>query len=375
MLHNIVLFFIQIIVIIILNKITQNKTIYDNNKKFLKLTGLDYKFSHEDNNSIIGIKIKFKNFDESSMKILRQRINNIIMNTNNFTAEKVNNKKYIKLLSKEETIKCMLNEEVNSLDELKQKLIDSKIHTLISINNKNGELYVYWNHAIMDGIRMINICQNFLNYDCKISKIPKLELNGNYMLYSIFNTIKLNNLCNYNNNIKPEVYKFKINQNIINEIQNKYNSTFNGAFMKYMLDYLNIDTCLTAMITPGIRTNQFNSYGILPFNYYKLNNAKDIDNKLLKNYGYTFLSNLYLMNYHLLNNNQESNLNIDVLFSGLSFCKEEPKVGNMILDDFEVNIPFQTTPVYIFSLKCKDTIHITVSVVNKEINDKIKEIN
>ena len=354
------------------------RTIYDLDKnKYIKLNGIDYKYAiKKKKDTILGVELIFDNvIDDYHHNLINERFINIIKNDETFILKNIPGSTiYFEKIDFNERKKCIIeNKNINTLDEAKDFISLNNFNKIIVINKHN--VIMYWNHAFMDGMYLKKILSQLLNNNCIISKDVVSVFNP---LLFINSMIKKENLYNHSGFLKknlkePFIYTFKINESVIKSQPDYIN--FNINFTKYILNFLQIDNAIIGTLMPCFfkNKNSFNNFCIMPFIYNNKFNTNDIKKKQINNYFYTLFTNLYLNNYENIDLfDYNINFDIDILFSGLSICKNNAQIGNLNITNINSDLPRISSKINVLSLKIKDEIHITLTIMDNNIANIIR---
>ena len=348
---------------------------FEDKSKYLKLKGIDYL-----HNSYVGtlkspemiFRIQMGNANKRDIEVLKQRFLDAVMNKDNFTYYKTDSKYYVQYVNKNDLHKCFLKTPPKSTGHILELIKKSEIQTLISIHDKTGDIYFAWNHGILEGLGSMKLFKQVLDDSACCTELKPYYLNVKLFIYSLTK-------CKLKKQNEPIPINLKTSYNlsfilpdfVIKNISKENGISFNSSLIYYILKLLKVTDCVIATILPGIKTTDHNSYGIIPFNYHYCDNAKEIEEKINNNYCFSYISNIYLLNYHLIH--KEIPTTIDIIFSGFSVAKEEPKIGDMIFKSCILYNPNQSTPVSVFSCKFKDQVQVSISIKNKDVLDAVKK--
>ena len=294
-----------------------------------------------------------------------------------------------------EAIPCMKRNSENTIIELvnKENMLIPNIKTnkdalnnikitdymySYSYNIEKKELYLIYNHGVVDGINCFKILTTILDKDPSIYDMDRIELTKKKMfLYSL----KANplNLLKYEYKKKqttfldiksePTAIEFIIDINIIRGIKKKYNLSFNTAYCFYLLSI--IDEEIRGVIITNIKykeSKNYNNYGIIPFKYEKGSTIKNLDSELKKNMIFSIISPVLFTLKNYLNKLYK---NIDLVFSSIPLSKYNPDItlcGNKVTD-LSLTIPYHSAPVYIFSTRIGEKFKIMVSTKYSKVEE------
>lgn len=333
------------------------------------------------------------NIDDINYEIKSIIINRIKENIiPNYLACKLEKTKYYnKLKESKMNIENIMDEIMlhgytpKNLKDMIVKTYESKLLISFNINIENNTFWICWNHAVIDGIRITDILLNILDKN-NIEK-SKLYLIQNRWYHTLFGIFKL--IFNFDRNflkhdaIKSDIdditYTFDLPIKIIKEKQIQENSSFMCAYQalilekfKGSLDNVNIVT----LIGSSNKNNDFNNYGIIPYNINLNTNdnnlSKTILDKLKNNYYIALLtSNSYI---RCLTRQYFKN-SVDVMISGCPVSNSLLIINKKVITHCYGYVPYHLIPIYIFSCKINDTLHVSVEVNNKKIADHLKQYN
>lgn len=261
-----------------------------------------------------------------------------------------------------------------------QDLIDKTFESgnLISliIDENKKKAYCCWNHSIMDGVRLIELC-NFI-FKPKNTIIKPVPIIKNNIFLILFSLFKL--MLNYKRltsiKIKPslfaeqeisKIYSFSIGLDKINNIIKEKKCSFNGAVQSIVFNYIK-DYCQNysvITVVGGEKKKYYNNHGGIFYNIDLNKNSKNIpkyiDNLLKSN---SFLAPITLNKY--INSFSKNKRHIDIMFSGAPFSKEKLYLGNSYITNHKVCMPYHSVPMYIFSCKLENKVYFSIGT--KDIN-------
>lgn len=260
----------------------------------------------------------------------------------------------------------------------------SKLCLSFCIDTEKNMFWVCWNHAIMDGVRVIDL---LLDITDKI-KQPKINLikNNWYMtLFSVFNLlINLKSLFVKHDGIKIDMesdktYTFSIPNKIIEERRDSENTSFMTAYQSIILE--KFDICLKGNICVGTivaaeNVNSFNSLGCVPYFINLCDSNKNLSklilSKLKNNRFFAMLTtNRFITNIL----SKFLKRKIDILFSGCTVAKEPLTVNNSKCVNCYGYVPYHSAPIYVFSCKIDDKVYVSIGIRNEKIYQHLKKYN
>jgi len=378
----IIIVLIIIIVFLIIKKEKSND--------YKKLSDMDMYHYKKKHKAYIVVKFFFKNL-KNGYKFIINNIKYLIKNREKYNLsllmyeKKLYNKNYVKKINLSD--KKIFNEFIlhnyiakNNKDMI-YKTYKSLLFGAISIDLKNNSILMCWNHAIADGYRAsINFIQKLLfGINNNIENTKLININYTSCCYSICKLI-----YNYNlfykfkkKNIKKDIsnitFNFKLNVNFIKKkIKKKsnFNSTLQEIILNLLYPNLNKENFLCGVIFATNLKNSFNGLGIIPYftDFKNKNNISIEINKKIKNNYYLGVSSIILNKkfYNL-------EINFDIIFSGIKLTDRNNIYNDSEIIDFYTYMPYHKAPIYIFTFKIDDYIHVSIGVKNKKLKNFLKE--
>ena len=300
----------------------------------------------------------------------------------------------------EKTMPCIKRKSENTIIELenKENMLIPNIKTskdalnnikkteymyLYSYNIEKKEIYLLYNHAVVDGLASLIFFKSILDKETITSfyAMERLEITKTQMfLYSLKkNPLNLLKSFNKYKNEKKKILDLKseptlieliIDINIIKEIKKKYNISFNNAYCFYILQILNQQMrCVILTNTKYKESRNYNNYGIIPFKYEKGNTPEIIESEIKKNMIYSIISPILFALKSYLNKIYK---NVDIVFSSIPISKYNLDVklcGNLV-KDLSLYMPHHSVPIYIFSTKFGDKFKISISTKDSKVEEK-----
>ena len=332
------------------------------------------------------VSLNLDHVDQHTIEFFENKLKKVIPNNDVFYFEKTHYNNKIKRISnlniKQRYKDLTLNgyQEINNLD-LIHKTYDSKQLISIVLNKKNKTITCCFNHGIMDGVGIIKLISKIIETkNKKTRKIPIFKFNIIILIYSfiklILNYNRLKNIKHtpvlYNNSENSTIYSLNVDICDINNIKNLNNCSFNAAIQAYIFNYIKDYSKkynIVTLIAGEKKKNYFNYFGSIPYsiNFDKLNDslANTIDLNFYKN---DFLAPISLNKRIISLFKKKYSNNVDILFSGLPFSKNDLYLNNSLVNYHKVFIPYHLAPMYVFSCKMKDKIFFSIGVRDKNLN-------
>ena len=263
-----------------------------------------------------------------------------------------------------------------------EKTYKSDLFWGISIDIKNNNIIMCWNHALADGYRCNLIVQKILFGTNNKIKNTQL-INSNFLLSSysflklFFNIKFFLKLNNKNNRLKIDMdnitFNTKFNFYDINK-KIKKGSNFNSTLQKIIIDMIIPESLKNKEFLYGVifateLYKSFNGLGIVPYFLKKNVDCGDIliNEKLKKNFylGINSINNIIIQKINF-------KPNFDIIFSGIKFTNNNKCFMNSNLTNFYTYMPYHKSPVYIFTNKCDKNIFVSIGIKNRLIFNHIK---
>ena len=292
-----------------------------------------------------------------------------------------------KLIYSNKSIDTILNELTlnNFVPKNNLELIDltyqSKylISFVLDLNKK--QIRICFNHAIFDGIGFLEMALCFSN-KTYISNFnfPKNTLVNT--LYSLGKLLIERPILSSFNELKQDceskTYSFKIHKKQIDNIKNKYNVSFMSAFQFIIFEKLKgfSSNFLVGTVLGVLDKSQNNSVGLVP---YHIDLTKEcvpieIQNNLSKNsYMLMITSNKYIKT--ILRNLSSTHSRVDIVFSSIPISRENVYIGDTLITGYDNFYPNNLFPIYVFSVKVGEDIHINITVKNQKLISYLDQYN
>ena len=344
-------------------------------KKIKKLNGEDLRhflkkhkayyvtrFDFENNHNIDDVILKIKN----TLPYIKKISNDSIEIINNPTVE-----------NKSE----LLLGEINNYEEIFKMLENQKYMYLYGYNFKKKWIYIAFNHSVVDGSSAVKYIESLFDSDVDIYQkekiiISKKQLLGGIIKNNIIKTFKFSSefnkqeYYNFDRESKSNLVKLIINSNIIYKIKNKYDISFNSSISFYLLQIINCNArCATLTNTEIYNNKNYNSYGIIPFIYKKHYTPKDLDKNISDNKMFSIITPYMISKFSKFLDKKYKD--IDIIFSSIPFTKNTMKMCNKKLKAINFFMPNHSVPIYIFSLKSDDKLHLGLHIKDTNILNKV----
>lgn len=239
------------------------------------------------------------------------------------------------------------------------------------LGNNDGIIYWCWNHGVVDGVKAAQTTSHFFVDTPTHTKLPEISffliITSLFFLYrTIFQLTRFRKQQLGNDIDKPETFHYsKSISSFATSTGSKRANIILDTLRKLKIDRCNV--CVLAAFHQS-DPHILNNYGILMFHYdsEKISSGSDIDQELSKYAHQAVISNLLTVRtYNPLASVYKNT--VDVVFSGMPICTENPNTAGYDYTDFNVFMPNHTANTYIFSLKIGDKVHISISSRNENV--------
>lgn len=360
---------------------------YNNNSNVDGLIELKYDDLYhyqKDKQAYVVFITKFESPFDNMEDLFKEKIIKMIKENEEFKFEKTEYPNKIKKTTKpfEQIYKEITLNEYQPKEnfDLIEKTFQSDFLISLTMNTKNNQLYVCWNHAIIDGLRICEISLGYYNsfvpYKLNLpinTNFKTLLCLGKHLISSNPFNKKVDGLIQSE---KSTVYNFILDNSEIDLIKEKEKCSFMGAFQSLILSKLKgcLDKILVVTAVGVKKSFQFNKVGGIAYHIelsnYKDNIGKIVDQKLQENkHHYMLSTNKYLKMF------TKKRKQIDLLFSSVPISKKNLYFGNQEIKNYITFMPFHSSTVYIFSCKVENKIYVTIGIKNDKINNYVKKYN